>query len=125
LAFEQKPQDQRPKRQIIVDDVLSVPSIATSISQLVGSLPYYFMVQLTLEEFNALKSQNVTSSWGGLRRALPYAFREHGILMLSSVLRSRRASQWRSLTAESVRKFQPVVAPGNPGYQVGLDFLST
>ena len=30
---------------------------------------------------------------GGARRALPYAFTEHGILMLSSVLRSPRAVQ--------------------------------
>ncbi|MBX7097209.1 MAG: ORF6N domain-containing protein [Myxococcaceae bacterium] len=37
-----------------------------------------------------LRSQNVTSSWGGLRYP-PYAFTEQGIAMLSSVLRSRRA----------------------------------
>ena len=49
--------------------------------------------QLTQEEFESLKSQIVTSSWGEPRRALPYAFTEHGILMLSSVLRSRRAIQ--------------------------------
>jgi hypothetical protein len=55
--------------------------------------PPDFMFQLTQEEFESLKSQIVTSSWGGPRRALPYAFTEHGILMLSSVLRSRRAIQ--------------------------------
>jgi hypothetical protein len=33
----------------------------------------------------------VTSSWGGIRRALPYAFTEQGVAMLSSVLRSERA----------------------------------
>jgi hypothetical protein len=38
-----------------------------------------------------LISQIVTSSWGGLRRAFPYAFTEQGIAMLSSVLRSSRA----------------------------------
>ena len=37
-----------------------------------------------------LKSQNVTSSWGGDRR-LPYAFTEQGIAMLSSVLKSQTA----------------------------------
>jgi len=52
--------------------------------------PQDFMFQLTTEEFNILKSQNVTSSWGG-RRTLPYAFTEHGIAMLSSVLRSKKA----------------------------------
>ncbi len=47
--------------------------------------PEDFMFQLTDEEFGLLKSQIATSSWGG-RRKLPYAFSEHGILMLSSVL---------------------------------------
>ncbi len=55
--------------------------------------PSDFMFQLTAAEFENLKSQIVTSSWGGARRALPYAFSEHGILMLSSVLRSPRAIQ--------------------------------
>jgi hypothetical protein len=53
--------------------------------------PVDFMVQLTKEEFDHLKSQIVTSSWGGLRRATPYAFTEQGVAMLSSVLRSKRA----------------------------------
>lgn len=39
-----------------------------------------------------LKSQIVTSSWGGARK-LPYVFTEQGIAMLSSVLRSKRAIQ--------------------------------
>jgi hypothetical protein len=55
--------------------------------------PGDFVFQLTHDEFINLKSQIVTSSWGGARRALPYAFTEHGILMLSSVLRSPRAVQ--------------------------------
>lgn len=53
--------------------------------------PSDFMFQLTAGEFANLKSQIVTSSWGGLRRAVPYAFTEQGVAMLSSVLRSRRA----------------------------------
>ncbi|GJQ20416.1 MAG: DNA-binding protein [Bacteroidia bacterium] len=53
--------------------------------------PEDFMFQLTLDEFQNLKSQIVTSSWGGLRRATPYAFTEQGVAMLSSVLRSKRA----------------------------------
>jgi len=51
------------------------------------------MFQLTEEEFSNLKSQIVISSWGGLRRAAPYAFTEQGVAMLSSVLRSKRAIQ--------------------------------
>ncbi len=52
--------------------------------------PREFMFQLTKEEFENLKSQFVTSSWGGIRK-LPFVFTEHGILMLSSVLRSKIA----------------------------------
>jgi hypothetical protein len=55
--------------------------------------PQDFMFALTPEEYTNLKSQNVTSSWGGARRALPYAFTEQGVAMLSSVLRSPRAVQ--------------------------------
>jgi DNA-binding PadR family transcriptional regulator len=51
------------------------------------------MFQLSDDEFTNLKSQIVTSSWGGPRRAKPYAFTEQGVAMLSSVLRSKRAVQ--------------------------------
>lgn len=54
--------------------------------------PEDFMFQLTEEEIMTLKSQTATSSWGG-RRTLPYAFTEHGVLMLSSVLSSATAVQ--------------------------------
>ena len=53
--------------------------------------PEDFMFQLDDSEFQNLKSQIVTSSWGGMRRANPYAFTEQGIAMLSSVLKSDRA----------------------------------
>ena len=52
--------------------------------------PEEFMFQLTTEEFEILRSQIVTSSWGGTRY-LPFAFTEYGVAMLSSVLRSKRA----------------------------------
>jgi hypothetical protein len=55
--------------------------------------PSDFMFQLTVEEFGNLKSRIVISSWGGLRRATPFAFTEQGVAMLSSVLRSQRAVQ--------------------------------
>lgn len=52
--------------------------------------PEDFMFQLTEEDFQNLKSQNVISSWGGNRKP-PYAFTENGVAMLSSVLRSPTA----------------------------------
>jgi len=54
--------------------------------------PDDFMFQLTKQELDNLRSQVVTSSWGG-RRYPPYAFTEQGVAMLSSVLRSQRAVQ--------------------------------
>jgi hypothetical protein len=48
------------------------------------------MFQLSKEEFENLKSQFATSSWGG-RRTLPYAFTEQGVAMLSAVLHSDTA----------------------------------
>lgn len=64
--------------------------------------PDDFIFQLTATEFEILKSQFVISSWGGLRRALPYAFTEQGVAMLSSVLRSDRAIQ---VNVEIMRAF--------------------
>jgi hypothetical protein len=52
--------------------------------------PKDFMFRLTEKEFEILKSQIATSRWGG-RRKMPYAFTEHGVLMLSSVLNSLTA----------------------------------
>ena len=48
--------------------------------------PKDFMLELTDDDVEILRSQSVISSWGG-RRYLPYVFTEQGIAMLSSVLR--------------------------------------
>ena len=50
------------------------------------------MLQLTTEEWAALRSQSVISNVGrGGRRYAPYAFTEQGVAMLSTVLNSQRA----------------------------------
>lgn len=54
--------------------------------------PDDFMFLLTKAELENLRCQIGTSSWGG-RRYQPYAFTEHGVAMLSSVLNSKRAVQ--------------------------------
>ena len=55
----------------------------------ISRFPNDFLFQLNKEEFNDLKSQFATSSWGG--RTPPLAFTDYGVLMLSSVLNSDRA----------------------------------
>jgi hypothetical protein len=52
--------------------------------------PEDFMFILTAKEFENLRSQFATSSWGGTRHP-PMAFTEQGVAMLSSVLNSPRA----------------------------------
>jgi hypothetical protein len=57
--------------------------------------PNDFMFEMTKEELENWRSQNVTSNSSdkmGLRYA-PYCFTEHGVLMLSSVLKSKKAIQ--------------------------------
>ena len=54
--------------------------------------PEDFMFTLTTKEWANLRSQFVTSSWGGARYQ-PFAFTEHGVTMLASILRSERAVQ--------------------------------
>jgi hypothetical protein len=54
--------------------------------------PRDFLFELTKSEFETLRSQIVTSSWGGLRY-LPFAFTEQGVAMLSGILNSDRAIQ--------------------------------
>jgi hypothetical protein len=56
--------------------------------------PEDFMFQLKPQEVADLKSQNViASSTHGGRRSAPCAFTEHGVAMLSAVLKSERAAQ--------------------------------
>ena len=53
----------------------------------IEKFPSDFMFKLTRPEVDSiLMSQNVISSWGGLRK-LPYAFTEQGIYMLMTVLK--------------------------------------
>ena len=68
-------------------------ALVQAVKRNIERFPPNFMFQLSKAEFKNLKSQIVTSSWGGLRRAAPYAFTEQGVAMLSSVLNSKRAVQ--------------------------------
>ena len=73
--------------------------------------PEDFVFQLTKEEFDDLRFQIGTSSstYGG-RRYLPYAFTEHGVTMLSSVLRSKRAVQMNIVIVRAFVKLREILA---------------
>src|SRR5438105_2124616 len=62
-------------------------SLNLAVRRNIKRFPHDFMFQLNVKELENLRFQIETSSWGG-SRYLPYAFTEHGISMLSSVLKS-------------------------------------
>ena len=94
-------------RQVMLDeDLAKIYQVETrrlneAVKRNIDRFPSEFMFQLTKEEYDNLmsqiatsnlKSQIVTSSWGG-RRKLPFVFTEHGVVMLSSILNSKIATQ--------------------------------
>jgi hypothetical protein len=84
------------KEKVLLDhDLAELYGVETkillqSVKRNIARFPKDFMFQLSDNEFKNLRSQFVTSSWGG-RRYLPFAFTEQGVAMLSSVLKSERA----------------------------------
>lgn len=55
--------------------------------------PERYMIELTKEEYEIIRSQTATLQHGAHTKYLPYAFTEHGVMMLSNVLKSKRAIQ--------------------------------
>lgn len=71
-------------------------------------------VATKLKKTGAIRSQLVSASAHGGRRAIPYAFTEQGVAMLSSVLRSQRAVEVniaikQLITEDKTRKVKPPI----------------
>lgn len=99
----------RGKKVMLDDDLAQLYRVQTrrlneQVQRNKVRFPLDFMFQLSAVEWENLMSQIATSSWGG-RRKLPFAFTEHGVLMLSSVLNSRRAIQ---VNIQIMRIFAPM-----------------
>ncbi|MCX6719537.1 MAG: ORF6N domain-containing protein, partial [Candidatus Staskawiczbacteria bacterium] len=83
-------------RKVMLDkDLAELYGVGTkvfnqAVKRNIKRFPEDFMFQLTKSEFENLKSQIVTSSWGGTRK-LPFVFTEQGVAMLASILNSQRA----------------------------------
>ena len=87
----------RGKKVMLDKDLAEMYGVETkvlkqSVKRNVERFPKDFMFTLTRKEFYNLRSQFVTSSWGGTRY-LPTAFTEQGVSMLSGVLNSPIAIQ--------------------------------
>lgn len=80
----------RGQKVMLDQDLAALYGIETkafnqAVKRNIERFPEDFMFELTPEEFEYLRSQVVTSSWGG-RRYLPKAFTEQGVAMLSGIL---------------------------------------
>ena len=83
--------------------------------------PEDFMFQLTKEEWQILKSQLVISNGYGGQRYLPYAFTEHGVVMLASLLRSEIAIKMSvQITRAFVAMRQTLVALASADAKIEL-----
>ncbi len=87
----------RGKKVMLDKDLATLYGVQTrnlnkAVSRNLDRFPKNFMFQLSKSEFKNLMFQFGTSSWGGTRKR-PMAFTDYGILMLSSVLASKRATQ--------------------------------
>ena len=72
--------------------------------------PPDFMFQLTAEEWESLRSQFATLKRGEHRKYLPYAFTEHGALMLANVLNSERAAQTSVMVVRAFVRLRQMLA---------------
>jgi hypothetical protein len=118
-------------RKVMVDaNLTELYQVATkSLNQAVKRnaerFPEDFMFQLTPDEAEALRSQNVTSNAGrGGRRYRPYVFTEHGAGMLSSVLNSPRAVQMNILIIRAFIRMREMLAT-HVDLAVRMDHIET
>jgi hypothetical protein len=104
----------RGKQVMIAQDLAELYQVDTkALNQQVKrnprKFPERYMFQLTKEEYSRLRSQNVTLKRGQHIKYLPYAFTEHGILMLSSVLNSERADKVNMLIIDTFVKLREIL----------------
>jgi phage regulator Rha-like protein len=106
----------RGQRVMLDGDLAELYQVPTkrlneAVKRNIARFPEDFMFQLTSEETESLRSQIATSNEGrGGRRSLPYAFTEHGVAMLSSVLNSDRAVQMNISIIRAFIKLREVLA---------------
>jgi hypothetical protein len=86
----------RGRRVMLDSDLAALYRVETkalnrAVQRNASRFPRDFMFQLTQKEADSLRCQIGTSKGRGGRRYRPYAFTEHGAVMLANVLRSRRA----------------------------------
>jgi len=104
----------RGKQVMLSQDLAELYQVETKVlnqqvKRNIGKFPERYMFQLNKEEYERLRSQNVTLKRGQHAKYLPYAFTEHGILMLSSILRSERADKVNMLIIDTFVKLRELM----------------
>jgi len=90
---------------------VSTKAFNQAVRRNIERFPEDFMFQLTSEEARLLRSHFVTSNIGrGGNRYLPFVFTEHGVAMLSSVLKSKCAVQMNILIIRAFVKLREMFA---------------
>jgi len=72
---------------------VEIRALKQAVRRNIDRFPFDFMFELSKEESQSLRSQNVILKRGQHSKYLPFAFTEQGVAMLSSVLKSNRAVQ--------------------------------
>ncbi len=104
----------RGKKVMLDKDLAELYEVETkvliqSVKRNIARFPLDFMFQLNEKEYKILRSQIVTSRWGG-RRYLPYVFTEQGVAMLSSILKSQRAIEVNIQIIRTFTKLREILA---------------
>lgn len=97
---------------------VEVKQMNRQVKRNIERFPEDFMFQLTKEEYNSLRCHFGTSNRrGGDRRALPYAFTQQGIGMLSGLLRSEIAIETNIKIMRAFVGMQRFIASNAQVYQ--------
>ena len=102
-------------QKVILDkhlaELYQVPTknLNLAVKRNIERFPVDFMFQLSKSEFENLRFQFETSSWGGSRYQ-PFVFTELGVAMLSSVLKSDRAVQMNIFIMRAFVKLRELLA---------------
>ncbi len=115
----------RNQRVMLDSDLAEIYGVETkmlkrAVRRNIERFPEDFMFELTDEEFQNLRFQFGTSSWGGSRYA-PFAFTEHGAVMLASVLNSETAVKASIYVVRTFVKIRQLVS----GYQELSERMNT
>ncbi|MFZ0917305.1 MAG: ORF6N domain-containing protein [Candidatus Udaeobacter sp.] len=110
----------RGQRVMLDSDLAAIYGVSTrqlnqQLKRNKNRFPEDFAFQLGHEEFRALMSQSVTSNKGrGGRRKLPWAFTEHGAIMLATVLNSHIAVKPSVHVVRAFIRLREMVATNAP-----------